>query len=393
MTPVHVLKTREPFYTDVLEGRKTFELRVDDRGIQVGDFLDLRRELDDGVETGERFVVQVTHRLTGSDLAMVAGGSAAIRSGWVLLSVQRPTLKDALGAMAAPSDPEPLPLVPNEAALLQAVVPAAPSCSSCGVAFDEAHPVCSDAASGLCEGCQRRWIVEETNKDAADFQRRVAAAESFSPEPDEILAYECEDNPMQSAFDTLDNLIVLAQRAGRGVMTVWRTKPIRWSAPTIGDIVDLARRKMGAMALVAPPPTMLWEDEVRLRDAISDWFDKQPALGRVVDHGYVARIEVPLYACLVHDEGCAYFRYLGDDRAVGTVDEARKASGRKPTGDVEVVRVITPNDLHDLLTEQVDRTQQKCVRDLTEALHLDPMVIGWDTLVELLCPRAGGPVS
>ncbi|MBN3945059.1 MAG: DUF3850 domain-containing protein [Nostoc sp. NMS7] len=37
----HNLKTWMPFYQDVIDGRKTFELRKNDRNYQVGDILNL----------------------------------------------------------------------------------------------------------------------------------------------------------------------------------------------------------------------------------------------------------------------------------------------------------------------------------------------------------------
>jgi hypothetical protein len=46
----HVLKTREPYFTDVELGRKAFELRKDDRGFEVGDSLRLVCEPADGRE-------------------------------------------------------------------------------------------------------------------------------------------------------------------------------------------------------------------------------------------------------------------------------------------------------------------------------------------------------
>ncbi|QVQ57040.1 ASC-1 transcription coactivator [Anabaena phage Elbi] len=38
----HELKTVNPFFTDVYEGRKNFEIRKNDRGYAVGDLLILR---------------------------------------------------------------------------------------------------------------------------------------------------------------------------------------------------------------------------------------------------------------------------------------------------------------------------------------------------------------
>jgi len=36
---VHRLKTVDPYFTDVAVGRKTFEVRKNDRGFRVGDVL------------------------------------------------------------------------------------------------------------------------------------------------------------------------------------------------------------------------------------------------------------------------------------------------------------------------------------------------------------------
>jgi hypothetical protein len=37
----HVLKCRQPFYDAIVDGRKTFEVRKNDRGFAVGDVLQL----------------------------------------------------------------------------------------------------------------------------------------------------------------------------------------------------------------------------------------------------------------------------------------------------------------------------------------------------------------
>ena len=48
MTVRHRLKTREPFFSDVADGRKTFEVRRYDRPFRVGDELELVNEADPG---------------------------------------------------------------------------------------------------------------------------------------------------------------------------------------------------------------------------------------------------------------------------------------------------------------------------------------------------------
>ena len=47
----HTLKTESAFYKEIEAGRKTFELRVNDRDFQVGDIVILK-EVFDGIETG-----------------------------------------------------------------------------------------------------------------------------------------------------------------------------------------------------------------------------------------------------------------------------------------------------------------------------------------------------
>lgn len=56
----HVLKTVEPFWSDVDAERKTFEVRVNDRGYAVGDLLILR-----STETGRECVRRVVYLVDG----------------------------------------------------------------------------------------------------------------------------------------------------------------------------------------------------------------------------------------------------------------------------------------------------------------------------------------
>ena len=63
----HNLKTWMPFYQDVIDGRKTFELRKNDRDYQVGDTLTLI-EVDPTNElapTGRQINKEVVYLLTG----------------------------------------------------------------------------------------------------------------------------------------------------------------------------------------------------------------------------------------------------------------------------------------------------------------------------------------
>lgn len=70
MPTVHEVKSRHPHFDDVLAGRKTAELRIDDRGYAVGDTL-RQREIAMGEYTGRfhytgRVIAhEITHKLTG----------------------------------------------------------------------------------------------------------------------------------------------------------------------------------------------------------------------------------------------------------------------------------------------------------------------------------------
>lgn len=59
----HDLMTESEFFRAVCGGLKTFEIRRDDRGFEVGDELVLREIRDDGFETGSFQTAFVTYLL------------------------------------------------------------------------------------------------------------------------------------------------------------------------------------------------------------------------------------------------------------------------------------------------------------------------------------------
>jgi Domain of unknown function (DUF3850) len=61
---VHQLKIVEPYFSDVKNGLKTFEVRKFDRDFQIGDFLVLTLYDPKTNQLGESIVKQITYMLT-----------------------------------------------------------------------------------------------------------------------------------------------------------------------------------------------------------------------------------------------------------------------------------------------------------------------------------------
>lgn len=62
---VHELKTKDLFFRDVFSGRKTFEVRKNDRGFMPGDVLVLHEYKDADIYTGRSICVFVLYILDG----------------------------------------------------------------------------------------------------------------------------------------------------------------------------------------------------------------------------------------------------------------------------------------------------------------------------------------
>lgn len=83
----HVLKTDPAVFQDVLDGKKTFEIRFNDRGYQVGDLVVLKetkftgQQMKSGeplVYTGREIQKRISYFLSGYGL----------HEGWVILGIQ-----------------------------------------------------------------------------------------------------------------------------------------------------------------------------------------------------------------------------------------------------------------------------------------------------------------
>ncbi len=73
MTTTHELKTWPPYYDAIVEGKKKFEYRKNDRDFKLGDMLLLQEWNPDRREyTGEQILAEVTYILYGPDWGLPA---------------------------------------------------------------------------------------------------------------------------------------------------------------------------------------------------------------------------------------------------------------------------------------------------------------------------------
>ena len=73
----HRLKIKSEHYINVINGTKTAEIRYNDRNYQVGDILILNEIDENGIFTGNKCVVTVTHILDNNQF---------VQTGYVILS-------------------------------------------------------------------------------------------------------------------------------------------------------------------------------------------------------------------------------------------------------------------------------------------------------------------
>ncbi len=78
---IHKLKTLQPYFDDLVNGKKTFEVRKDDRNFQVGDRLDLF-EGDESLDN--LYNRNHVHRFIKYKLS---GGKFGIKKGYCVLGL------------------------------------------------------------------------------------------------------------------------------------------------------------------------------------------------------------------------------------------------------------------------------------------------------------------
>ena len=75
---MHELKTIDPYFSQVWDEQKTFEIRLDDRGFKEGDILWLREYLSDGTYSGDSILCTVTYLLSSKEFKGLAEGYVAM---------------------------------------------------------------------------------------------------------------------------------------------------------------------------------------------------------------------------------------------------------------------------------------------------------------------------
>jgi len=97
---VHRLKTIAPYFTDVVVGRKTFEVRQNDRDFLPGDILLLEEYVPKGERyTGSFAVRRVTYILHGPAFGIAAG--------YVVMGIEPCALTDGVEARSTDNASDP----------------------------------------------------------------------------------------------------------------------------------------------------------------------------------------------------------------------------------------------------------------------------------------------
>ncbi len=84
MTQTHELKTWPEYFKSIVDGTKTFELRKDDRGFEVGDLLVLHEWKPVGGYTGERVTREISFVLHPAEYLAVG----VIAEGYCILGLK-----------------------------------------------------------------------------------------------------------------------------------------------------------------------------------------------------------------------------------------------------------------------------------------------------------------
>lgn len=81
MNKVHELKICPEFLSPIEDGRKTFEVRYNDRNYEIGDTLELREYDERSEQYGERV-------LTAKVLYVLEGGRYGVKEGYCAMGIE-----------------------------------------------------------------------------------------------------------------------------------------------------------------------------------------------------------------------------------------------------------------------------------------------------------------
>ena len=81
---IYKLKIKPKFFDQIINYKKTFELRYNDRGYKEGDILHLE-EYENEKYTGRKVAVEVVYILNDFD-------GFGLKSGWVVMSIKGPIM-------------------------------------------------------------------------------------------------------------------------------------------------------------------------------------------------------------------------------------------------------------------------------------------------------------
>lgn len=157
----HALKTWPEYFAAVVDGRKTFEVRKDDRGFEVGDTVDLHEYVPGGTFTGRHEQREITY---------VARGAPFLPDGLCVFGLTRSRSQDI--AIAAST----LALDPNGVVRALEAGIRARAVQDFTTQIDGYKSRCIDAESTLDEARETICAAQETIASLTD---RVAEATSL----------------------------------------------------------------------------------------------------------------------------------------------------------------------------------------------------------------------
>jgi len=83
------LKTDPELFEETFTGRKTFEIRINDRNYQIGDILVLHETMHSGEEMVRGKPLVYTGRVCDVKVTNILNGGYGLSEGWVVMSTNK----------------------------------------------------------------------------------------------------------------------------------------------------------------------------------------------------------------------------------------------------------------------------------------------------------------